>query len=103
MDRWAYFTLWARRDSRGAAAAFLSEATEEAASRLIGAAHWRDEDVRDFERRELGVLVAGTRWGGGRFWLAAPGLKTVLLPPAPRVAPSDVVALARAVVEALAN
>ena len=71
MDRWAYFTLWARRDSRGAAAAFLSEATEEAASRLIGAAHWRDEDVRDFERRELGVLVAGTRWGGGRFWLGS--------------------------------
>ena len=101
MDRWAYFCTWAASgDATGAARAFLAEASEDAAAHLLDAAIWRDDDVVDFEREGRGYLIDG-RWG--RFWLAPSGLRKALLPPAPRVSPRGVAALARGLVTVLQN
>ena len=101
MTRWAYFCTWAGTgDAAGAARAFLAEASEDAAAHLLDAAQWRDEDVVDFEHRGGAVLIDG-RWG--RFWLAPSDLRKALLPPAPRVSPRGVVALARGLVTVLQN
>ena len=91
MDRWATLCGWAATDARAAARAFLAEATEDAAARLLGAAAWRDADVADFEGKKLAYLISG-QWG--LFWLASSQRKKALLPPAPRVSPRDVKALA---------
>lgn len=87
-------------DSKRAARAFLTVADERSAMLLIDAADWRDDHVLDFERRRLAVLIEGSKLGG-RFWLASPQSDRVLLPPAPRIAPSHLVSLARAVVDVL--
>lgn len=100
MDRLAYFCDAATGNRRKAAQAFLGEASEESAVRVLDAAMWRDEDVKDFEGRGLVVCIQG-EWG--RFWLASPSVKKILLPPAPRLAPSGLVALARGLVDVLAN
>lgn len=101
MDRWAYFCTWAGSgDAAGAARAFLAEASEDAAARLLDAASWQDADVVDFESRRDAVLISGDY---GKFWLAPSGLRKALLPPAPRVSPRGVVALARGLVTVLQN
>ena len=101
MDRWAYYCAWAGTgDAVGAARAFLAEASEDAAAHLLDAASWRDADVVDFEEKKLACLVSG-RWG--RFWFASSQLRKALLPPAPRVSPRGVVALARGLVMLLQN
>jgi len=99
MQRFSYFTLWAQSgDPKGAARAFLSEADEPATAKLLDAALWRDEDVASFEAEQRSYLIDSP---AGRFWLAPRDTRKVLLPPAPKVSPAGVVALARAIVEAL--
>ena len=91
----------ALRDRRAAARAFLAEWGRIAGTEvLLDAATWRDEDVRDFEARRGGVLIKG-RFGS--FWFASPLCKRALLPPAPRLAPSAVVALAQGLLEEVQN
>ena len=102
MKRLGYFCTWAGSgDPRGAAQAFLTEASASSVMRLLDAAHWRDEDVMDFERRATGLLIETK--GGGRFWLAPRSLRKVLLPPAVRIDPAALVALARGLVDELAE
>ena len=101
MQRFSYFTLWAQSgDARGAAQAFLSEADEPVTAKLMDAALWRDADVESFEVEQRSYLIDSP---AGKFWLAPRDIRKVLLPPAPKVSPLGVVALARAVVEALAK
>ena len=92
----------ALRDRRAAAKAFLAEWGRIAGTEaLLDAAAWRDEDVRDFEARQGAVCVRGGKFGS--FWLASPQCKKALLPPAPRLAPSAVVALARGLLDEVQN
>jgi hypothetical protein len=108
MTRLAFFCTWAGSgDPKGAALALLAEApatdpTGAAILRLLDAAHWREEDVADFERRGQAVLIQTSGPWSERFWLAARG-KRVLLPPAPRLAPSGIKLLALAILEVLAG
>ena len=85
-------------EAEKAARAFLQLADEQAATLVMDAATWRDEYVKDFEQRKLAVLIEG-RWG--QFWLASPLCEQPLSKTAPRLAPSGLVALARAVVDLL--
>lgn len=100
MERWAALCELAKRDPRGAARAFLVEADGDSALRLMDAALWQEEDLADFELNGTPVMIAG-RWG--KFWFAPDSYRKVLLPPAPRVPPRGLVALARAVVDKVAN
>lgn len=100
MTRWAALCELAKRDPQGAARTFLAEADGDSALRLMDAALWREEGLADFELNGAPVLIAG-RWG--KFWFAPDSYSKVLLPPAPRVPPRGLVALARAVVDRMVN
>lgn len=100
MRRLAYFAVLAKASPRDAARAFLLEAPEGVVVQLMDAAGWKDPDIQDFETRKMTVLISG-RWG--LFWLASPLFDRALVPPAPRLAPSGIVALARGVVDELLN
>ena len=102
MTSLAKYCDMALRDRRAAARAFLAEWGRIAGTEvLLDAAAWRDADVRDFEARRGAVLVRGARFGS--FWFASPQCRKALLPPAPRLAPSAVVALARGLLDEVQN
>lgn len=98
LQRLAYFVLLAKASPRDAARAFLEEAPEGVVMQLTGVLEWRDEDVAAFEAQSVAIPVSG-RWG--MFWLASPRFDKALVPPAPRLAPSGIKALACGVADEL--
>jgi len=100
LEKFVYFTLWARSNAGPAAHAFLSSADEATVMLLLDAVEWKDEHVRDFERRKLAVMIESTKFKR-RFWFASPLCVRALVPPVPRITPGGLVALARGVSDAL--
>lgn len=98
LQRLAYFAMLAKASPRDAARGFLTEATEGVVLQLMEAADWSDDDVVQFEATAQAIPIMGP-WG--MFWLASPRCTRVLAPPAPRLAPSGIKALAGGLVEEL--
>ena len=97
----AEITVLATTEPRKAARALLASAPAGAIELLMDAAAWKDRDVEDFERGQLAVLIDGSKFG--RYWLASSACKRALVPPAPRMSPRGIVALARATVAELSS